>query len=188
MRSSMAIRWYRPLMKLHFRRRCPCISSTTNQTKVSKKMLKICKQSCSRLPQKTLSAEIIRRDITINCCTFTRPVRRDYRKLPSYHIPDSFLLRPEFIMWRPLETKIYFTRHCHWFVGAISSFLSEEFQVKFTFQYHTAGGVMSIGQALLFGSTVVIRKKFSASGYFSDCQKYNCTVSPKPSSLHLEKL
>lgn len=36
---------------------------------------------------------------------------------------------------------------------------------------------MSIGQALLFGSTVVIRKKFSASGYFSDCQKYNCTVS-----------
>lgn len=43
--------------------------------------------------------------------------------------------------------------------------------------YHTAGGVMSIGQALLFGSTVVIRKKFSASGYFADCQKYKCTVS-----------
>lgn len=42
--------------------------------------------------------------------------------------------------------------------------------------YHTAGGVMSIGQALLFGSTVVIRKKFSASGFFPDCQKYNCTV------------
>lgn len=42
--------------------------------------------------------------------------------------------------------------------------------------YHTAGGVMSIGQALLFGSTVVIRKKFSASGYFADCQKYKCTV------------
>lgn len=45
--------------------------------------------------------------------------------------------------------------------------------------YHTAGGVMSVGQALLFGSTVVIRKKFSASGYFPDCQKYKCTVSPK---------
>lgn len=43
--------------------------------------------------------------------------------------------------------------------------------------YHTAGGVMSVGQALLFGSTVVIRKKFSASGYFPDCQKYKCTVS-----------
>ncbi|XP_008209590.1 long-chain fatty acid transport protein 4 isoform X2 [Nasonia vitripennis] len=43
--------------------------------------------------------------------------------------------------------------------------------------YHTAGGVMTIGQALLHGATVVIRKKFSASAYFSDCIKYNCTVS-----------
>lgn len=43
--------------------------------------------------------------------------------------------------------------------------------------YHTAGGVMSVGQAFIFGSTVVLRKKFSASGYFSDCQKYNCTVA-----------
>ncbi|XP_053694220.1 long-chain fatty acid transport protein 4 [Sabethes cyaneus] len=42
--------------------------------------------------------------------------------------------------------------------------------------YHTAGGMMSCGQALLFGATVVIRKKFSASQYFADCQKYNCTV------------
>lgn len=42
--------------------------------------------------------------------------------------------------------------------------------------YHTAGGMMSIGQALLFGATVVIRKKFSASQYFADCKKNNCTV------------
>lgn len=43
--------------------------------------------------------------------------------------------------------------------------------------YHTAGGCMTIGQMLIYGSTVVIRKKFSASGYFADCRKYNCTVS-----------
>lgn len=43
--------------------------------------------------------------------------------------------------------------------------------------YHTAGGVMSIGQAILFGSTVAIRKKFSASGYFADCVRFKCTVS-----------
>ncbi|XP_023171133.2 long-chain fatty acid transport protein 1 isoform X2 [Drosophila hydei] len=42
--------------------------------------------------------------------------------------------------------------------------------------YHTAGGIMSMGQALLFGSTVVIRKKFSASGYFADCARFKCTV------------
>lgn len=43
--------------------------------------------------------------------------------------------------------------------------------------YHTAGGVMAVGQALLFGHTTVIRKKFSASAYFSDCLKYKCTVA-----------
>ncbi|XP_012283173.1 long-chain fatty acid transport protein 4 [Orussus abietinus] len=43
--------------------------------------------------------------------------------------------------------------------------------------YHTAGGVMSIGQALLHGGTTVIRKKFSASAYFNDCVKYKCTVA-----------
>ncbi|XKL61134.1 hypothetical protein PGB90_008191 [Kerria lacca] len=43
--------------------------------------------------------------------------------------------------------------------------------------YHTAGGAMTIGQAILYGSCVVIRKKFSASAYFSDIVKYNCTVS-----------
>lgn len=43
--------------------------------------------------------------------------------------------------------------------------------------YHTAGGVMSIGQSLIFGSTTVIRKKFSASAFFTDCAKYKCTVS-----------
>ncbi|XP_067217259.1 long-chain fatty acid transport protein 4 isoform X2 [Linepithema humile] len=42
--------------------------------------------------------------------------------------------------------------------------------------YHTAGGVMAVGQAILYGHTTVIRKKFSASAYFSDCMKYKCTV------------
>uniref|UniRef100_A0A1A9WHX4 long-chain-fatty-acid--CoA ligase n=1 Tax=Glossina brevipalpis TaxID=37001 RepID=A0A1A9WHX4_9MUSC len=42
--------------------------------------------------------------------------------------------------------------------------------------YHTAGGIMSMGQALIFGCTVAIRRKFSASGYFVDCFKYNATV------------
>uniref|UniRef100_A0A2C9GPK7 long-chain-fatty-acid--CoA ligase n=1 Tax=Anopheles arabiensis TaxID=7173 RepID=A0A2C9GPK7_ANOAR len=37
--------------------------------------------------------------------------------------------------------------------------------------YHTAGGMMSIGQALLFGATVVTRKKFSASQFFADSHK-----------------
>lgn len=43
--------------------------------------------------------------------------------------------------------------------------------------YHTAGGIMCMGQSVLFGSTVSIRKKFSASNYFADCAKYKATVS-----------
>lgn len=42
--------------------------------------------------------------------------------------------------------------------------------------YHTAGGTMSIGQAIVYGSSVVIRSKFSASNYFADIVKYKCTV------------
>lgn len=43
--------------------------------------------------------------------------------------------------------------------------------------YHTAGGIMAVGLALVYGHTTVIRKKFSASAYFADCTKYKCTVS-----------
>lgn len=43
--------------------------------------------------------------------------------------------------------------------------------------YHTAGGCMSMGQMLIYGSSIVIRKKFSASSYFPECRKYSCTVS-----------
>ncbi|XP_015370399.1 PREDICTED: long-chain fatty acid transport protein 4-like [Diuraphis noxia] len=43
--------------------------------------------------------------------------------------------------------------------------------------YHTAAGIMCIGQSLLYGCTTVIRKKFSASGYFQDISKYNCTAA-----------
>lgn len=42
--------------------------------------------------------------------------------------------------------------------------------------HHTAGGVLGAGQALVFGCTVVLRKKFSASNYWSDAAKYKCTV------------
>ncbi|XP_041977078.1 long-chain fatty acid transport protein 4-like [Aricia agestis] len=43
--------------------------------------------------------------------------------------------------------------------------------------YHTAGGVISVGQALLFGCTVIIKPKFSASQYFPDCVKYGATAA-----------
>jgi len=37
--------------------------------------------------------------------------------------------------------------------------------------YHTAGGMLGIGQTLNYGTTTVIRKKFSASAFWKDCIK-----------------
>jgi solute carrier family 27 (fatty acid transporter), member 1/4 len=36
---------------------------------------------------------------------------------------------------------------------------------------------MTVGQALVRGCTVVLRKKFSASQYFTDCRQYSCTAA-----------
>ncbi|KAJ8283561.1 hypothetical protein COCON_G00024110 [Conger conger] len=42
--------------------------------------------------------------------------------------------------------------------------------------YHSAGNIMGVGQCLIYGMTVVVKKKFSASQFWDDCVKYNCTV------------
>ena len=43
--------------------------------------------------------------------------------------------------------------------------------------YHTNGGILAAGQMLFWGSTLVLRRKFSASNFFVDCVKHKCTVS-----------
>lgn len=43
--------------------------------------------------------------------------------------------------------------------------------------YHTAGGIIGVAQVLLYGNTMLIRKKFSASKFWDDCIRYNCTVA-----------
>jgi len=44
--------------------------------------------------------------------------------------------------------------------------------------YHSAGGILNTGLAITSGITVVIKRKFSASQYFPDCVRHNCTVRP----------
>ncbi|CAJ0575140.1 unnamed protein product, partial [Mesorhabditis spiculigera] len=43
--------------------------------------------------------------------------------------------------------------------------------------YHSAAGIMGIGSVIVAGTTAVIRKKFSASNFWKDCVKYDCTAS-----------
>ncbi|CAJ0968260.1 unnamed protein product, partial [Ranitomeya imitator] len=42
--------------------------------------------------------------------------------------------------------------------------------------YHSAGNIVGMGQCILLGLTVVIKRKFSASRFWDDCAKYNCTI------------
>ncbi|CAJ0953070.1 unnamed protein product, partial [Mesorhabditis belari] len=43
--------------------------------------------------------------------------------------------------------------------------------------YHSAAGIMGIGSVIVAGTTAIIRKKFSASNFWKDCAKYDCTAS-----------
>ena len=43
--------------------------------------------------------------------------------------------------------------------------------------YHSAGGILGTGQAILAGTTLAIRPKFSASQFWADCVKYRCTAA-----------
>ncbi|XP_012595827.1 long-chain fatty acid transport protein 6 [Microcebus murinus] len=42
--------------------------------------------------------------------------------------------------------------------------------------YHSSGALMGIGGCVKLGATCVLKKKFSASQFWSDCKKYNVTV------------
>ena len=43
--------------------------------------------------------------------------------------------------------------------------------------YHLAGGAIGTCQMLVFGNTLAIRAKFSASRFWTDCVKYNATAA-----------
>jgi acyl-CoA synthetase (AMP-forming)/AMP-acid ligase II len=42
--------------------------------------------------------------------------------------------------------------------------------------YHSNGGVIGVGAALVNGNTVVLRRKFSASQFWRECIRYECTA------------
>ncbi|KAI7686506.1 Long-chain fatty acid transport protein 1 [Sarcoptes scabiei] len=43
--------------------------------------------------------------------------------------------------------------------------------------YHLAAGTLGVCQSVVFGNTMVIRNKFSASNFWKDCIRYNCTIA-----------
>ncbi|XP_046912360.1 long-chain fatty acid transport protein 4 isoform X1 [Dermatophagoides farinae] len=43
--------------------------------------------------------------------------------------------------------------------------------------YHNNAGTIGTCQSIIFGTTIVLRDKFSASQFWDDCGRYNCTVA-----------
>lgn len=43
--------------------------------------------------------------------------------------------------------------------------------------YHTAGGIVGVGNAIIHGCTVALRVKFSATNFWKDCIKYKATCA-----------
>ncbi|CAG0915877.1 unnamed protein product [Notodromas monacha] len=65
-----------------------------------------------------------------------------------------------------------------WFVHDICRVGSEDVVYAPLPMFHSVGGILGVGQCVLDGNTLVTRKRFSASGFWSDCVAHRCTVRP----------
>jgi fatty-acyl-CoA synthase len=62
----------------------------------------------------------------------------------------------------------------HWFAG-LAGLNSEDRHYNCLPMHHSVGGVVAIGAPLVFGGSVAIVEKFSASRFWDEVQRYDCT-------------
>ena len=63
----------------------------------------------------------------------------------------------------------------HWFAG-LAGMTSEDRMYNCLPMYHSIGGVAAIGAPLVNGGSVVIAERFSASRFWPDVTRWNCTM------------
>jgi fatty-acyl-CoA synthase len=63
----------------------------------------------------------------------------------------------------------------HWFAGMMETQPSDRMYNCLP-MYHSVGGAVAIGAVLVNGGSVVIREKFSASRFWDDVTRYDCTL------------
>ena len=63
----------------------------------------------------------------------------------------------------------------HWFAGMMDA-QPEDRMYNCLPMYHSVGGVLAPGATLVGGGSVVIREKFSASQFWSDIVRWDCTM------------
>lgn len=63
----------------------------------------------------------------------------------------------------------------HWFAGLIETHAGDRMYNCLP-MYHSVGGAVATGAALVSGGSVVIRDKFSASAFWDDVVRFDCTL------------
>ena len=63
----------------------------------------------------------------------------------------------------------------HWFAGMMDTRPDDRIYNCLP-MYHSVGGVVAIGAALVNGASVVLRERFSASGFWDDVVESKCTI------------
>jgi fatty-acyl-CoA synthase len=63
----------------------------------------------------------------------------------------------------------------HWFAGMMQTRPSDRMYNCLP-MYHSVGGAVAIGAVLVNGGSVVVRDKFSASAFWDDIRRYDCTM------------
>lgn len=63
----------------------------------------------------------------------------------------------------------------HWFAGMMDT-RADDRMYNCLPMYHSVGGVAAIGSMLVNGGSVVLRERFSASGFWDDVVESNCTM------------
>ena len=108
------------------------------------------------------------------CCAIsTHLVQLDYLKLLSYIIKGTLYNN------LPNNSIMFIIRYMMMALAVRVCFgICDDDIIYITLPlYHTNGGCLGAGQLLLAGSTIALRRKFSASQHWNDCIKYRCTVS-----------
>jgi fatty-acyl-CoA synthase len=98
-----------------------------------------------------------------------RPVTLNDRALRIFTSGTTGLPKAAEISHRRLVTWI------HWFAGLAGLKPSDRLYNCLP-MHHSVGGVVAVGAPLVFGGSVVIAERFSASGFWNDVARWDCTA------------
>ncbi|XP_056630701.1 long-chain fatty acid transport protein 4-like isoform X2 [Diorhabda sublineata] len=129
-----------------------------------------CNNNIANVSQKYHNLDTLVKDAASTCPTIKEPLNYNDCLVYIYTSGTTGLPKAAVIS---NSRYIFIAAAMHW----LTNFKSSDIFYTPLPLYHTAGGCMTVGQMLIYGATIVIKKKFSASGYFEDCRKYKATVA-----------